>query len=164
MRNLARCRLAEGKPEKAAVLRRETIDLSSEIDDKHYANMAGLVLAESYLHKERRPNARIIFGLLKNRRDFRFLCAREYPADPRPWARLPKATRQLAVHHFNRSLTIFEAAEDIYHTGAAHFLIGQNLEASQSAGAIKHLSTAREIFTKLGIGKYVDAVAERIAS
>ena len=38
----------------------ETIDLSSEIGDKHYANMAGLVLAESYLHLGRRPNAWII--------------------------------------------------------------------------------------------------------
>jgi hypothetical protein len=34
---------------------------------------------------------------------------------------------EVAVHHFNRSLTIFEAAEDLYHTALAELLIGENV-------------------------------------
>ena len=47
MRNLARCYLARNEFEKAIAKARETIDMAVEIGDKHYANMAGLVLAES---------------------------------------------------------------------------------------------------------------------
>jgi hypothetical protein len=39
---------------------------------------------------------------------------------------------ELAVHHFSRSLTIFEAAEDVYHTALAHYLIGKTI-AEKSA-------------------------------
>ncbi len=77
-------------------------------------------------------------------------------------AALKDSDKQLAVHHFNRSLTIFEAAEDLYHSALAHFLIGGNLSVSQSARAVKHLTTAGEIFKKLSIPSYVAAVAEKI--
>src|SRR4051812_19135278 len=49
MRNLARCFLAQGKYRLAGDKARETIDLCAQIGDKHYANMAGLVCAESSL-------------------------------------------------------------------------------------------------------------------
>ena len=51
MRNLARCYLAQGAVDKAIAKAQETIELCKQIGDKHYANMAGLVLAESYLHR-----------------------------------------------------------------------------------------------------------------
>ena len=34
---------------------------------------------------------------------------------------------EIAVHHFSRSLTIFETAEDLYHTALANFMIGKTL-------------------------------------
>jgi DNA-binding NtrC family response regulator len=77
-------------------------------------------------------------------------------------AALVDGDKQLAVHHFNRSLTIFEAAEDLYHKALANFLIGENLPQSQSSRAVNHLSTAGEIFKKLGISSFVEAVAEKI--
>ncbi|MFN2413433.1 MAG: tetratricopeptide repeat protein, partial [Pyrinomonadaceae bacterium] len=43
MRNLARCQLAQGEFKEAAATARQTINLSGQIGDKHYANMAGLV-------------------------------------------------------------------------------------------------------------------------
>ena len=51
MRNLARCYLAQGRIKKAITQANETIAFSHEIGDKHYANMAGLVLAEGFLTK-----------------------------------------------------------------------------------------------------------------
>ena len=162
MRNLARCRLAQGKHEKAAANARAAIELSREIDDKHYANMAGLVLAESYLHVGTTADCENYLKIIEETdatSDFFVLGSIQHI---RGLAALVDGDKQLAVHHFNRSLTIFEAAEDLYHSALAHFLIGGNLTASQSARAIKHLTTAGEIFKKLRIPAYVDAVAEKI--
>ena len=162
LRNLSRCYLAQGNFKKAIETARDTIDLSATIGDKHYANMAGLVLAESYLSEggpaecenylkvieENDPTAD--FFVLGNIQRIRGLAA------------LEDNDNQLAVHHFNRSLTIFEAAEDLYHTALIHFLIGGNLTSSQAGRAIKHLVTAGEIFKKLGIQPYVDSINEQV--
>lgn len=162
MRNLARCRLAQEKYEQAAKDARATIELSEEIDDKHYANMARLVLAESYLHVGttaecenclqviEETDATSDFFVLGNIQHIRGLAA------------LVDGDKQLAVHHFSRSLTIFEAAEDLYHTARANFLIGENLDDSQGTRAIRHFSTAGEIFRKLGVASYVEASQGKI--
>ncbi len=162
MRNLARCHLAQGKHKRAAADAMAAIELSREIDDKHYANMAGLVLAESYLHVgtiEDCENYLTVIEETDATSDFFVLGSIQ---NIRGLAALVNGDRQLAVHHFNRSLTIFETAEDLYHTALAHFLIGGNLDQSQAVRAIKHLSAAGEIFKKLGIVSYVEAVQEKI--
>lgn len=163
MRNLARCRLAQGKHQQAAIDARAAIDLSREIDDKHYANMAGLVLAESYIHLGTTADCENYLQVIEQTdatSDFFVLGSIQHI---RGLAALADGDKQLAVHHFNRSLTIFEAAEDLYHTALANFLIGENLEPSQSTRAIKHLSTAGEIFRKLGITSYVETAQAKIA-
>src|SRR5690606_9245576 len=124
MRNLARCQLAEGNYPEAAKTARQTIDLGGRIGDKHYVNMAGLVLAEACvlqgsideaenaleMIEENDPNSD--FFVLGNIQRIRGLIAGE-AGDP-----------ELAVHHLNRSLTIFEASQDVYHTAIAHLLLG----------------------------------------
>ena len=163
MRNLARCYLMQGEFEKAIEKARETIELCRQIGDKHYANMAGLVLAEGYLSQglagecenylqvieENDPSAD--FFVLGNIQRIRGLAA------------LDAGDHELAVHHFNRSLTIFEAAEDIYHTGLANLLIGENLESGRHGRAIKHLTAAGEIFKKLGVLPLFERAEKKIA-
>ena len=77
-------------------------------------------------------------------------------------AALENDDRELAVHHFNRSLTIFEAAEDLYHTALANYLVGANLADNQAERAIKHLSAAGEIFKKLDIRHFIEAVGKKL--
>ena len=161
-RNLARCFLAQGKIEKAAEMARRTIDLSDQIGDKHYANMAGLVLAESYLMNggaaECENYVRVIedndansdFFVLGNIQRIRGLAA------------LGSGDRELAVHHFNRSLTIFETAADLYHTGLAHLLIGSNLTSKLRTRAVRHLNSAKDIFHKLAVTAYEKEAAEKL--
>ena len=160
LRNLARCHLTQGLLEKAAEIARGTIELSARIGEKHHANMAGLVLAESYLRQgrlgecentlqvieERGPNTD--FFVLGNIQRIRGLAA------------LEEKDNELAVHHFNRSLTIFEAAADLYHTAKVNYLIGANLPPEQKERAVRHLNRAGEIFKGLGAQKYIDAVDE----
>jgi len=163
MRNLARCFLAQGKYKQAADKARETIDLCAEIGDKHYSNMAGLVYAESclklgdledcenYLQVIEESDPRSDFFVLGNIQRIRGL------------AYLECGDNEHALHHFNRSLTIFEAAHDMYHTGEAHFLIGSNMGDSMAPRAVNHLNAAFEIFKKLGVRSYVDAANRKLA-
>ncbi len=162
LRNLARCVLAAGDSEKAGKIAREALDLSSQIGDKHYANMVGLVLAESLMQQKRfgecENRLQIIeendptsdFFVLGNIQRIRGLAAAE------------ESDAELAVHHFNRSLTIFEAAGDVYHTALSNYLIGSNLPAHQNDRALQHLSKAREAFARLGVGEFADLAGEKI--
>jgi len=162
MRNLARCYLAQGRFAEAAEKARETIELSGRIGERHYANMAGLVLAESLLKLARLDESenylRVIedsdptsdFFVLGNIQRIRGLIA------------LENDDAELAIHHFNRSLTIFESAEDIYHTALVHYLIGTHLDESQVSRAVKHLTAAEEVFRKLGIRSFTDAIANKV--
>ena len=162
MRNIARLYLAQGKFKKAIEKARETIDFASDIGGKHYANMAGLVLAESYIDQggveecenalreieDNDPNAD--FFVLGNIQRIRGLVA------------LADDDNELAIHHFSRSLTIFEAGEDLYHTGLLHYLLGVNLDELHTDRARKSLNTAADIFRKLGIKSYTDAIAKEL--
>jgi hydrogenase-4 transcriptional activator len=159
MRNLARCFLAQGKIKDAEKKAKETIELCGTSGHKNIGNMAGLVLAESYLLQGREADCESYlqeieesdpssdFFILGNIQRIRGLAA------------LQEGDRELAVHHFNRSLTIFEAAEDLYHAALANYLIGSNLAEEHSDRALRHLSAAGEIFKKLGVSVYLDASA-----
>lgn len=161
-RMLARCYLAQGKYKNAAKKALETIQLSKDIGDKHYGNMAGLVLAESLMQQgaleDCEASLRVIeesdphadFFVLGNIQRIRGLSA------------LAEEDQELAIHHFSRGLTIFEAAEDVYHTGLMHFLIGSNLEARNAARAKRHLTSAGEIFRKLELRSYCDRARKEI--
>jgi len=163
MRMLARCYLAQGKFKRAIAKSTETIEKSAEIGDKHYANMAGLVLAESYLNQggieecenslqtieENDPSAD--FFVLGNIQRIRGLAA------------LAEEDSELAVHHFSRGLTIFETAEDIYHTGLLHHLLGSNLDPRNAARARRHLSSASDIFKQLGLRAHLAEIEKDLA-
>ena len=162
MRNLARCYLAQDRVKKAITQARETIEFSHEIGDKHYANMAGLVLAESYLKQgsveecedalqvieDNDPSAD--FFVLGNIQRIRGLTA------------LADGDDELAIHHFSRGLTIFEAAEDIHHAGLMHFLLGSNLESRDADRAKRHIASAADIFKKLGARPLIDATVKEL--
>ena len=160
MRNLARCRLAGGDYSGALKKAIDTIKLCKEIGDKHYANMAGLIAAESalcqgdagecenYLRTIEENDPSADFFVLGNIQRIRGLAA------------LDEGDDEMAVHHFNRTLTIFEAADDAYHKALAHLLLGANLPPGRHRLAQKHLIIAGDIFRKLGVKHLVEAVAE----
>lgn len=151
LRNLARCFLLQGNLEAAREKARETIRICKSISERQIANMARLVLAEVYLKENKlaecdaelaaieETDPSSDFFVLGNIQRIRGLQA------------LKNADQELAVHHFSRSLTIFEAAEDVYHTGLAHCLIGKTLGENQVVRARKHLTVANEIFRKLDV-------------
>ena len=150
MRNLARCLLAQGKLAEAKEKAKQTLAICQKIGESQISNMARLVLAEVHLEQEdfasceseiaviEETNPTSDFFVLGNIQRIRGLAA------------LKEADEELAVHHFSRSLTIFETADDLYHTALAHYLIGKTLAATQP-DKMKHLISAGETFRRLGV-------------
>ncbi len=158
MRNLARCFLAQGKLQQAEEKARETLEICKKIGESQIANMANLVLAEVHLEEnklaecenelslieENEPNSD--FFVLGNIQRIRGLLA------------LKVQDEEIAVHHFSRSLTIFEAADDLYHTALANFLIGQTLSKNSPEKARKNLLSAADTFGRLGIKPFLEII------
>ena len=162
MRNLARCYLAQGSIEKAKATAQETIKLCHEIGDKHYTNMAGLVLAESCLLSGSATECENALASIEESdptSDFYVLGSIQRI---RGLAALEEGNDELAIHHFNRSLTIFEAAEDVYHTAVANLLVGENLPNEHAGRARKHLVKASEIFHKLGVAAFLERANQKL--
>ena len=152
LRNLSRCLLLQGKLREAKENAQATIELCRKIGERQISDMATLVLAEAFLEEknfaeaerelqaiEDASEATTDFFVLGNIQRIRGRLARFQGDD------------ELAVHHFNRSLTIFEVAEDVFHTALTHYLIGKTLAAAQSERASKHLNSAAEMFRRLGV-------------
>lgn len=164
LRNLARLYLAQERLEQAIATANEAIELSAEVGDRHYGNMAWLVLAEAYLLsgkaeacgdalrsvEDNAPDAD--FFVLGNIQRIRGMLAAE------------QDDNELAIHHFSRGLTIFETAQDLYHTGLMHYLLGSRFDGRNYARGRRHLESAIGIFKKLGLKDLVSASEKRLAS
>ena len=124
--------------------------------------MAGLVLAESYLHVGTTADCENYLKVIEERTPHRTFSCLEAFSIFAAFQHSKTTTNSSPFITLTGGLTIFEAAEDLYHSAVAHFFIGGNLPVSQSARAIKHLTTAGEIFKKLSIPSYIAAVAEKI--
>ncbi|HMS08248.1 MAG TPA: sigma 54-interacting transcriptional regulator [Pyrinomonadaceae bacterium] len=151
LRNLSRCLLAEGDNEKAAATARETIELSGRIGDKHYAKMAGLVLAEAMLRLDRTAEFENAIAMVESNDPESDFYVFGSVQRIRGLASAGAGDIEMAVHHFNRSLTIFETANDTYHIAEAHLLLAEYLPPDRSEQAMRHLEAAKDIFKKLGL-------------
>ena len=162
LRNLSRSFLLQGKLDEAKEKAQETIKICRKIGETQIVNMANLVLSEVYLEKGEfekceseletieAADPKSDFFVLGNIQRIRGLLALKY------------GDRQLAVHHFSRGLTIFEAAEDLYHKALLHYLIGKTISENQPQKSVKHLISAGEIFRKLGVEPFCVDIEERI--
>jgi transcriptional regulator with GAF, ATPase, and Fis domain len=160
MRNLARCLLAQGKTAEAIEKAEEAIEFCKAIGEKQTVNTAGLVLAEGRLIEGDFAEYEFQLQLIEESSPSSDFFVLGSVQRLRGLAALSAGDKELAVHHFSRCLTIFEAADDLYHTALAHYLIGTNLAESQSERAVKNLLSAAEIFGKLGVKFYAEAASE----
>ncbi len=151
LRNLARCFLLQGNLVKAEEKARETVKICRNINERQIANMAKLVLAEVYLKENKFAECETELAAIEQTDPSSDFFVLGNIQRIRGLAVLEDDDEELAVHHFSRSLTIFEAAEDVYHTALAHYLIGITLGESQPERARKNLLTANEIFRKLDV-------------
>ncbi len=163
MRNMARCLLSEERFEEAADMARDTIELSGRIGDRHYSIMAGLVLAESCFRLGREAECENALEVVEQNEPSADFFVLGNVQRIRGLVGIEKGDVDLGVHHFNRCLTIFEAAEDIYNTGLANLLLGEYLPPSLNGRANRHLATAGEIFKQLRISNLIERVENAAA-
>jgi hydrogenase-4 transcriptional activator len=156
LRNLARCFLLQGKLDEAREKALETVKICKEIGESQIANMARLVLAEVYLKKNKLPECECELDIIEETDPSSDFFVLGNIQRIRGLLALDEADEELAVYHFSRSLTIFEAAEDIYHTALIHCLIGQTIREKQPDRARKHLTSAGDIFRKLKVKSLSD--------
>ena len=162
MRNLARCFLAQGKFAKATAKAEKTIALAREIGDKHYANMAGLVLAESRLSEGRLEDCEDCLKTIEENDPSSDFFVLGNIQRIRGLSALAEEDVELAIHHFSRALTIFETAEDMYHTALMHDLLGTHIDERSPVRAKRHLTNALEIFRKLDIKPIVGSITKKL--
>jgi hydrogenase-4 transcriptional activator len=149
--NLARCLLAQGKFSEAIAKAEEAIALSKKGGQKHYEDLSRLTLTESYLKTNQFEKCREQlehFEADENITDFFVLGSLQRI---RGHLALMTDDIEIAIHHFSRSVTMFETAEDLYHTGRANLELGKVSAKVNPEKAIKYLTTAVETFTKLGV-------------
>lgn len=151
LRNLARCFLLQGKLGAAKKKAQETIKICKTINERQITNMAKLVLAEVYLKETKFIECEAELAAIEETESLTDFFVLGNIQRIRGLAALKNEDEELAVHHFSRSLTIFEAAEDVYHTALAHCLIGKTLGEKNIVRARKHLTIASEIFRKLDV-------------
>jgi transcriptional regulator with PAS, ATPase and Fis domain/predicted negative regulator of RcsB-dependent stress response len=151
MRNLARCFLAQGKFDEAELKARETIELCKKIGESQVANMANLVLAEVHLEEDRFSECETELSLIEETDPSSDFFVLGNIQRIRGLLALKLNDEEIAIHHFSRSLTIFETADDLYHTALAHFLIGKTLAKTDPEKARKNLAPAADIFGRLGV-------------
>jgi len=162
LRNLARLYLAKGEPGRAEEIARDNIEKCRQIGDKHYANMSGLVLAESLLVQGRNAECTNYLEIVEESNPGSDYFVLGNIQRIRGLAAAAEGDIQVAIHHLRRALTHFEAAGDIYYTALANYLIGKYLPGDQFESATAHLSQAIDGFRSLNVNSLLKAAeAER---
>jgi hydrogenase-4 transcriptional activator len=149
LRNLARCLLLQGETKEAIAKAKETIARCRQIGERQVGNLASLVLAEAYFASG---------NLLESENEIEAIEMTDPSADffvlgsiqrIRGLMALKNHSDEIALHHFNRSLSIFETAEDLYHTALAQMEIGKTILDSEPERGEKYLKSAIDIFERL---------------
>lgn len=151
MRNLARCFLAQGKFRLAQETASETIKICKDIGESQIAKMANLVLAETHLEENRLAECESELTFIEEvdpTTDF-FVLGNVQRIRGRLALKLQD--EEIAIYHFSRSLTIFETADDLYHTALAHLMIGETIAKTNPEKARNNLLSAADTFGRLGV-------------
>ncbi|MCO6509651.1 MAG: sigma 54-interacting transcriptional regulator [Aridibacter famidurans] len=162
MRTLARCYLAKREYKKAIKTANENIAICTEMGETQFLNMSRLVLAEAYLGKSDRKKCEAELEGIEDDGAESDLFVLGNVQRIRGMLAESKGDLKIAAHHFNRSLTIFETAEDIYHTALAHYHLGIVLSETQPKKASNHLISASETFRKLQVEHLHESAEEMI--
>jgi len=163
MRTLARCYLAREQYKNAIKHAEETIRICTEMGETQFANMARLVLAEAHLLRgDEKKCERELSEIEDNEPESDFFVLGNSQRIQGMVAER-RGDVKIAAHHYNRSLTIFETAEDLYHTALAHYHLGIVLAEPQPRKASKHLISASEAFRKLQVEHLYRSSEEMIA-
>lgn len=160
LRNSARCLLAQDKTDEAIRQAQKSITISENINDLQTKRLAKLVLAECCVEKNRLREAEKLLQSVEENSSQTDFFALGSVERIRGKLALADFEETKAAHHFSRSLSFFETAEDLYQSALAKYELGRALSFSQPEKAHKYLASAADVFVKLGSPRMLKAAEE----
>lgn len=164
MSNLARCLVQQQRYTEAVKLAEETLEKCNRIGQEACSGSLNLVLAESFLHKNRLAEAEEVLENLEEKVNSTDYATLGNIARLRGLLALAANDKNLAVQHFNRSLSVFEMAGDAYNAAQIHFKLASVMTTDQPEKSAKHLDSALETFRKLDLKKLIKTAEDLLAT
>jgi hydrogenase-4 transcriptional activator len=147
---LSRTLLAQGEADGAILQAEKAIEQGQKTKEKHFSKLAELVLAEAYLKKRKTPRTEEILQNFEAEESSENYLALGLTARIRALMAIAMQDDDLTLHHFNRSLSIFEMAGDAYQAAVINYEIGKHFISKQPDQAVKSLEQSVNVFGKLG--------------
>lgn len=160
MSNLARCLLVQNRVSEAISIAEETAERCQRIGQHHCTSLVNLILAEGYLKRKNFRETEEILQSIEEKDDATDFFIPGNAARVRGLLAKANGDETLAIHHFSRSLSIFEMAGNVYYTAQANFRLGKLLAKNHPEKAVKYLTFAAETFRKLELESKLNAAEE----
>jgi transcriptional regulator with PAS, ATPase and Fis domain/predicted negative regulator of RcsB-dependent stress response len=171
LKNRARTLLSLGRLDEAVDSARKALDKCESFSERYFSNLAKLVLAECLILKDEIDEASELIDLVEESDVASDVFAIGQAAKLRGMLAERAGDHKVAIQHYSRSLSAFEMTENLYYKASAELQLGVSLSGTQTDKAFKHLSSAVEIFGKLGVESHraeaqtaLDKLAEAPAS
>jgi hydrogenase-4 transcriptional activator len=154
--NLARCHLAQNNYTEAISEAENTINRCEKGGHRHYRDLAFLSIAESYLKSNQLKKCEDLLKKFEADTELKDFFVLGNIQRIRGLLSIINREEDLAIHHFSRSLTLFETSEDLYHKALANFELGKITQLVQPERAVKYLTIASDIFAKLEVSALLE--------
>ena len=150
-RTLSRCHLAMHDSERALELGREAVDLAERIGDRQAICSSRLLVAEAHLNGgDLQSCANELLRISEDTEQSADLTMTGEAQRVRGLLALAHGDTTLAIHHFGRSISIFEIFGDRYRAALAHYELGRAYASSQPERSAEHFTQAERTFSELG--------------
>jgi transcriptional regulator with GAF, ATPase, and Fis domain len=150
-RTLSRCHLAMNDAPRALELASEAVDIAERIGDRQASCSSRLLVAEAHLLTgDLQACAAELQQITEESEESGDLSLAGEAQRVRGLLALAEGDATLAVHHFGRSISIFEIFGDRYRAALAHYELGRAYASSQTERAAEHLTQAAHTFSELG--------------
>jgi hydrogenase-4 transcriptional activator len=160
--NMARCFLAQNNFAKAISQAEKTINRCEKGGQKHYRDLALLSLTESYLKSNQIEKCEDQLKKFEADTELKDFFVLGNIQRIRGLLAILNREDDLAIHHFSRSLTLFETAEDLYHKALANLELGKITQLVQPERAVRYLTIASDIFEKLEVSVLLEQALSEI--
>ena len=150
-RTLSRCHLAMHDPAGALELGQKAVDIAERIGDRQAICSSRLLVAEAHLMGgDLQSCAEELLQISEDTEQSADLTVTGEAQRVRGLLALAHGDATLAIHHFGRSISIFEIFGDRYRAALAHYELGRAYAFTQPERSAEHLTQAEHTFSELG--------------
>jgi hydrogenase-4 transcriptional activator len=150
-RTLSRCHLAMHDSARALELGLEAVDIAERISDRQAICSSRLLVAEAHLMGgDLQSCANELLRISEDTEQSADLTVTGEAQRVRGLLALAHGDATLAIHHFGRSISIFEIFGDRYRAALSRYELGRAYATTQPERSAEHLTLAEHAFSELG--------------